>query len=84
MLVCTPAPIIRVPGPVESIRSKPEASHDFHARSQDPDRLRHRRNLGFGEAICHRFHDAGAKVVGTGRRKDRLDALKSNWASAAM
>jgi NADP-dependent 3-hydroxy acid dehydrogenase YdfG len=31
---------------------------------------------GFGEALCHRFHDAGATVVGTGRRKDRLDALK--------
>ncbi len=31
---------------------------------------------GFGEAICHRFHDAGAKVVGTRRRKERLEALK--------
>jgi 3-hydroxy acid dehydrogenase / malonic semialdehyde reductase len=31
---------------------------------------------GFGAAICHRFHEAGAKVIGTGRRKERLDALK--------
>lgn len=32
---------------------------------------------GFGAAVCRRFHEAGAKVIGTGRRRDRLDALKS-------
>jgi len=32
---------------------------------------------GFGAALCRRFHSAGAKVVGTGRRRDRLDALKA-------
>ena len=31
---------------------------------------------GFGAAICRRFHEAGAKVIGTGRRADRLAALK--------
>lgn len=31
---------------------------------------------GFGAAVCRRFHGAGAKVIGTGRRRDRLDALK--------
>lgn len=31
---------------------------------------------GFGEAMCRRFAGAGAKVVATGRRKDRLDKLK--------
>src|SRR5215218_4136822 len=32
---------------------------------------------GFGAALCRRFHDAGAKVIGTGRRTDRLAALKN-------
>jgi len=32
---------------------------------------------GFGAALCRRFHSAGAKVIGTGRRRDRLDALKA-------
>jgi NADP-dependent 3-hydroxy acid dehydrogenase YdfG len=32
---------------------------------------------GFGAALCRRFHEAGAKVIGTGRRTDRLDALKN-------
>jgi 3-hydroxy acid dehydrogenase/malonic semialdehyde reductase len=31
---------------------------------------------GFGEAMCRRFAGAGAKVIATGRRKDRLDKLK--------
>lgn len=31
---------------------------------------------GFGKAVAHRFAKDGAKVVGTGRRGDRLDALK--------
>ncbi|TPW18817.1 MAG: short-chain dehydrogenase/reductase SDR, partial [Elusimicrobia bacterium] len=30
---------------------------------------------GFGEAVCRRFAAAGARVVATGRRKERLDAL---------
>jgi len=30
---------------------------------------------GFGEAMCRRFAGAGAKVIATGRRKDRLDKL---------
>ena len=32
---------------------------------------------GFGAAVCRRFHEAGAKVIGTGRRRERLDALKA-------
>jgi NADP-dependent 3-hydroxy acid dehydrogenase YdfG len=32
---------------------------------------------GFGEALCRRFHEAGARVIGTGRRRDRLDGLKA-------
>ena len=31
---------------------------------------------GFGEATCRRFVKAGAKVIATGRRADRLAALK--------
>jgi NADP-dependent 3-hydroxy acid dehydrogenase YdfG len=31
---------------------------------------------GFGEAVCRRFAAAGARVVATGRRRERLDALK--------
>ena len=31
---------------------------------------------GFGPAICRRFHDAGSKVVGAGRHKEHLGALK--------
>ena len=31
---------------------------------------------GFGEATCRRFAEAGAKVIATGRRADRLEALK--------
>lgn len=31
---------------------------------------------GFGAATVRRYHAAGARVIGTGRRKDRLDALK--------
>jgi len=31
---------------------------------------------GFGAAMCRRFAGSGAKVIATGRRKDRLDALK--------
>ncbi|MBI4274866.1 MAG: SDR family NAD(P)-dependent oxidoreductase [Rhizobiales bacterium] len=31
---------------------------------------------GFGEATCRRFADAGSKVIATGRRAERLDALK--------
>lgn len=32
---------------------------------------------GFGAAVCRRFHQAGAKVIATGRRQDRLAVLKS-------
>ena len=32
-------------------------------------------SAGFGAAFARRFHAAGARVVGTGRRQDRLDAL---------
>jgi 3-hydroxy acid dehydrogenase / malonic semialdehyde reductase len=32
---------------------------------------------GFGAALCRRFHEAGARVIGTGRRRDRLEALKA-------
>src|SRR5690606_28831753 len=31
---------------------------------------------GFGAATVRRFAQAGAKVIGTGRRQERLDALK--------
>lgn len=31
---------------------------------------------GFGEAICRRFAAEGAKVIATGRRKGRLEALR--------
>jgi len=32
---------------------------------------------GFGLALCRRFHEAGCKVIATGRRGDRLAALKA-------
>lgn len=32
---------------------------------------------GFGAAFCRRFHGAGARIVATGRRTDRLAALKA-------
>ncbi|MGY2050401.1 SDR family NAD(P)-dependent oxidoreductase [Methylobacterium sp. JK268] len=32
---------------------------------------------GFGAALCRRFAEAGARVIGAGRRRDRLDALKA-------
>ena len=32
---------------------------------------------GIGEATCRRFVGAGAKVIATGRRADRLEALKA-------
>jgi NADP-dependent 3-hydroxy acid dehydrogenase YdfG len=37
---------------------------------------------GFGEATTRRFIAAGAKVVGTGRRRERLEALKSELGEA--
>lgn len=37
---------------------------------------------GFGEAIARRFVGAGAKVVGTGRRVERLEALKAELGDA--
>jgi 3-hydroxy acid dehydrogenase/malonic semialdehyde reductase len=37
---------------------------------------------GFGEAVCRRFIKEGAKVVATGRRKDRLTALKKEFGAA--
>ncbi|MFC3691971.1 SDR family NAD(P)-dependent oxidoreductase [Chenggangzhangella methanolivorans] len=37
---------------------------------------------GFGEAIARRFIGAGAKVVGTGRRVERLEKLKSELGDA--
>src|SRR5690349_6844331 len=30
---------------------------------------------GFGKAVAQRFAEDGAKIIGTGRRGDRLDAL---------
>jgi 3-hydroxy acid dehydrogenase / malonic semialdehyde reductase len=33
---------------------------------------------GFGDAIVRRFHAAGSRVIGTGRRADRLAALKKD------
>lgn len=33
---------------------------------------------GFGEAVARRFHAAGARVVLTGRRRDRLEALAAD------
>lgn len=32
---------------------------------------------GFGRALCRHFHRAGAKVIGVGRRHERLAALKT-------
>src|SRR5829696_3616782 len=37
---------------------------------------------GIGEAICRRFASAGAKVIATGRRADRLEALKAELGEA--
>ncbi|WP_455374416.1 SDR family oxidoreductase [Limibacillus halophilus] len=37
---------------------------------------------GFGEATTRRFISAGAKVIGTGRRQERLDALKEELGAA--
>jgi 3-hydroxy acid dehydrogenase/malonic semialdehyde reductase len=37
---------------------------------------------GFGEATTWRFISAGAKVIGTGRRQERLDALKEELGAA--
>jgi len=34
---------------------------------------------GFGLAIARRFHAEGARIIGTGRRKDRLDELHSEF-----
>ena len=31
---------------------------------------------GFRAAICQRFHEAGARIIATSRRKERLDMLK--------
>lgn len=33
---------------------------------------------GFGEAVCRRFAEAGSRVIATGRRLDRLEALKKS------
>lgn len=32
---------------------------------------------GFGEAVCRRFAEAGARVIATGRRMDRLEKLQA-------
>jgi len=37
---------------------------------------------GIGEATCRRFASAGAKVIATGRRPDRLQALKAELGEA--
>ena len=37
---------------------------------------------GIGEATCRRFVSAGAKVIVTGRRADRLEALKAELGEA--
>lgn len=33
---------------------------------------------GFGAALCRRFHEGGARVIGLGRRRDRLDELQAS------
>ena len=37
---------------------------------------------GIGEATCRRFAQAGAKVIATGRRQERLDVLKRDLGQA--
>jgi NADP-dependent 3-hydroxy acid dehydrogenase YdfG len=37
---------------------------------------------GFGAAVCRRFAGAGARVIATGRRKERLAALKKELGAA--
>lgn len=39
---------------------------------------------GFGAAVCRRFAGAGAKVIATGRRGDRLKALKKELGAACL
>ena len=39
---------------------------------------------GFGEAIARRFAKAGAKVIATARRKDRLDALAKELGDSVL
>ena len=39
---------------------------------------------GFGAAIAHRFASEGARVIATGRRTERLDALKSELGDALL
>lgn len=34
---------------------------------------------GFGHAIAQRFLKAGSRVIGTGRRRERLEALSAQW-----
>jgi 3-hydroxy acid dehydrogenase/malonic semialdehyde reductase len=34
-------------------------------------------SAGFGQVTARKFVSEGSKVIGTGRRKDRLDKLKS-------
>ena len=38
---------------------------------------------GFGEATARRFHEAGSKVILTGRRRERLDALAADLGAPA-
>lgn len=39
---------------------------------------------GFGEAIAHRFAHDGHRVIATGRRAERLEALRSELRTALL
>ena len=34
---------------------------------------------GFRAGICQRFHEAGARIIATGRRKERLDMRRGGF-----
>jgi 3-hydroxy acid dehydrogenase/malonic semialdehyde reductase len=39
---------------------------------------------GFGAAIAHRFAKDGARIIGTGRREDRLQSMKKDFGAAFL
>jgi 3-hydroxy acid dehydrogenase / malonic semialdehyde reductase len=39
---------------------------------------------GFRAAICQRFHEAGARIIATGRPRNALMCLRGNSVSGAM